>query len=250
MLSGSLVVQSSTQQPQTDSFGTLKECVAKIVNGEDQQRILSLAGTGIKRGIDDINMRHVFDFGSKQASDATLTSGTSSYAVASDFFAIHEVQLINSDSEVYRTLEYIPWGQFNVLEQNQDETGTPQYWTARNTFDDETIEVYPIPDDGAASDYTLRITYYERVERPSADTDIINAPRELSDVLCTYGEYYVLLVRERESGVWAHKLREYREKLNNFRRSRDRQPTAGLQWRIQRHGGSNYNDIDDFDPLG
>lgn len=233
VVSGSIVISAASGQPATDSFGTMKSCAAQVLNGENQQKILELAGKGILRGIDDINMRHVFRFGSKQATDVNLSSGVAEYDLLTDFFAVHEVQLIDAGGDPARTLQYIPWGQFNDLVHVQDGDGKPKYWTSRNTFDDGVISVYPVPGDKDAADYDLRVTYYERVERPSADSDIIAAPRELSDVLCTYAEYYILFVRDRANATaWGFKQREYERKLNMFMQMTEREPTEKLQWRV------------------
>lgn len=226
-----VVTASGSGQPSTSTFGELKTCAAKILGGESQSKILELAGDGILRGIDDLNMKHLFRFGSKQAADTALVSGTATVSLASDFFAVQEVQLINSSSVVHSTLEYIPWGQFNTLEQKQSRTGTPVYWTSRNTFDDGTIQLYPTPDTSAASDYTVRVTYYERVERPSLDGDVIAAPRELSEVLCTYAEYHLLMLRARNNPYAIEAKRsEYERKRMQFVESTEREPTATLQW--------------------
>jgi hypothetical protein len=248
VLSGSLVIASSgTQQPQVDTFGDLKSCVAKTLNSENQPKILSLAGDGINRAILWTNLNHKFRFGSKQSSDTALVDGTQAVSLASDFWAIQEVQLIDTDSKVAATLEYLPWGQFNVLEQTQTATGQPVYWTSRNTFDDNQILLYPVPDATAAADYTVRVTYYERIQRPTSDSDIIDAPQELGLVLCTYAEGYVLFVRDRTNvAAWASKKREAKELLTTFMHSTEEEPTAGLQWRLH------WVDepVTRYDPLG
>lgn len=233
VLSGSLVISGSgTQQPQVDTFGALKSCVARTLNGENQPKILELAGEGIKRAVTWVNLNGRFRFGSKQASDTSLVAGTGSYSLAADFFAIHDVQLVNADGDVHSSLEYADWGQFNRLEHTQTATGLPKYWTARNSFDDGTIQVYPTPDAGAA-DYDLRITYYERIQRPSADTDIIDAPQELGIVLCTYAESYVLFVRDRTNvASWASKKREAEELRRLFVNSTEEEPSANMRWRM------------------
>ena len=233
VLSGSLVISGSGGQPQVDTFGALKTCVAKTLNAENQTKILDLAGDGIKRAILWTNLTGKFRFGSKQAADANLVAGTATVSLAADFFAVQEVQLIDTNGNVDSTLEYVPWGQFNVLEQKQDATGKPLYWTSRNTFDDSTITVYPTPDTSAATDYDVRVTYYERIQRPGADSDIIDAPQELGLVLCTYAESYVLFVRDRTNvAAWASKKREAERLLSQFVHSTEEEPTAGLQWRV------------------
>ena len=124
----------------------------------------------------------------------------------------------------------MPWDQFNALYPKQDDTGRPKCWTAKNSFDDATIQVYPEPDADAASSYTLEITYYERLGIPTADSDLINAPRELHDVLCAYAQYWVLFDREPKGRRWGFKREEYADKLHKFRRSRTKQPDEVFQW--------------------
>jgi len=244
------------QQPEVDAFGDLKKCVAKIVRGEGQAKYLEYAGDGILAGIDDINMRHLFTFASKRASTSTplsLTSGTQVYPLAATFFAAREVQLVDSSTlKPYRVLDFIPFEQFNELEQSQTQTGIPRYWTTRNTFIDSAsvggqIMFYPVPDATAQSDYKYKIEDYVRVERPSDDSDVISAPRELSDVLCTYGQYHLLFILDgKDSTRWGHKLALYRDKLDAFKQSVDRTTRSGGMWIVNYDRGPSDTA---FDPL-
>lgn len=243
------------QQPEVDSFGDLKKCVAKVVRGEGQAKYLEYAGDGILAGIDDINMRHLFDFASKRASTSTpltLTGGTQAYPLAANFFAAREVQLVYSaDNKPYRRVDFVPWEQFNELEQAQTSTGIPEFWTTRNTFlDDSTIGgqilFYPIPDATAQSTYKYKIEDYVRVDRPADDSDVISAPRELSDVLCTYGQYHLLFILDgKDSTRWGHKLALYRDKLDAFKMSRERVTRHAGTWLINYDRGPDSNTATD-----
>lgn len=245
-ITGGLVV-SGVGQPHVEAFGDLKKCVARTFQGESQPQILELAGYGIRRAIDWVNMSVKLRCGSKQASDANLVAGTAGVTLGSDFFAVQEVQLIDSDGNVHSTLNYLPWGQFNEMEQRQNAEGKPLYWTSRNTFDDGEILLYPVPDSGAATDYDVRVTYYERVNMPSADGDIVDAPRELGLVLCTYAESYVAYARNREdAAAWGSKKREAEKLLARFVNSTEEEPTATLQWRM----AWDTTGYKGFDPLG
>jgi hypothetical protein len=245
VLSGSLVITSSGEQPHVDTFGKLKACAAKVLNGQNQPAILELAGEMIREGILWTNLNYKFRFGSKQAADAALVDGTSTVSLAADFWAIQEVQLINADGDVAATLEYVPWGQFNVAEQAQNVTGKPLYWTSRNTFDDGEIQVYPTPDAGAAADYTVRVTYYERIQRPVNDSDIVDAPEELGLVLCRYAQARLLFVKDRTNvAAWASQKREAEALLNKFMQSTEEEPTAAFQWRLH-WVGDGYGDRND-----
>lgn len=243
VLSGSLVISGSgTQQPQVDTFGQLKECVAKTLNGANQPKILELAGTGIQRAVVWLNLNNRFRFGSKQATDTSLVAGTGSYSLAADFFAVQDVQLIDADGNVAAQLEYVDWGQFNRLEPAQAATGQPAYWTSRNAFDDNAIQVYPVPD---SADHDLRVTYYERIQRPTADSDIIDAPQELGIVLCTYAESYVLFVRDRANvAAWASKKREAEELRRLLINSTEEEPSTNMQWRMGWDYGGRVNEPD------
>lgn len=244
---GTLIVSGgSGVSSQTDSFGALKACAARDFGAEGQSYYLTLAGHGILKGIDATNMKRLFRFGSEQQAAAALTADDATYAIPSNTFAIQEVQLINSDGKVARTLEYVPWGQFNSLEQTQTATGTPEFWTARNSFDDGVVNVYPVPDAQAAATYTIQITVYVRVSRPTLDSDVIAAPRELSDVLCAYAVYDMHLARSKDNPyIIERSKRRYDELLADFVLATEREPTETLQWTL----APTYYSDRRYDPL-
>ena len=236
---------SGAQQPQVESFGNLKKCAARILRAENQPKILEEAGVGILRGINDLNLRHVFRFGSKQTSDTALVSGTATVALPSGTFAVETVQLIDTDSKVHSLLRYVPWGTWNMVNPKQNDSGTPVEWTVRNSFDDEVLIINPVPDAGAASDFTSRVTYFERIAQPSVDSDIVDAPKELGELLCTYGEYYLLDIHGTRQEALSKKA-EYHEKVGLMGRSTERSGNT-FQFRLS----ETYDDPDSsFDPLG
>jgi len=240
---GTLIVQSGTAgKSVTDTFGAMKASAAAVIGGENQAFYLDLAGKGILKGIDVVNMKHAYRFGTFQASDTTLIVATDEYAIPTGTFAIHEVQLIDAAGKVERTLEYVPWGQFNTLLDGQDMTGNPEFWTSRNMYDEGKIQLYPIPDDATLD---LRISYYQRVARVTLDSDIIDAPRELSEVLVTYAEYYLLRLRDKKNPtVWLERKRAFDEQLADYVVETEREPTENLQWVLApRYRGSIYDPL-------
>lgn len=246
-LTGGLVVASGSQQPQVDTLGNLAICVARSFNAENQPAMLELAKAGIQKGVVWANLHHRFRFGSKQAADANLVAGTNTVSLAADFFAVHSVQLVNTDGYESGALEYVDWAQFNQLEPEQTSTGTPQYWTAYNAFDNNELLVYPTPDAGAATAYDVRVSYYERITQPTSDSDIIDAPQELGYVLCTYGEYYVAYARDRENvAAWASKKREAERALARFVNSTEEEPGGNERFRMQ---WDNHPRSTTYDPL-
>lgn len=229
---GTLIVSGGTGSAgQTDSFGALKSLAATEFGAEGQSYYLNLAGKGILKGIDVTNMRNLFRFGSEQQAAAALVADDATYAIPNDTFAIQEVQLIDTDGNVARTLEYVPWGQFNSLEGKQSAEGAPEFWTARNSFDDLTVTVYPTPNAQAVTDYTIKVTNYVRIARPTLDADVIVAPRELGEVLIAYAVYYMNRVRNKDdSFAIMESKRRYDELLAQFVESTEREPTETLQW--------------------
>lgn len=244
-----LLEKSDTYLPEYPrTLGNIKQRVAKTLGGSNSSAILDLAEEGVLRAVDDINMRHYLRFGIQSPVSTALTAGTAAYDIPADTFNVQEVQLYDSDGNPYRTLEYLDWGEFNRIREQQTATGVPSHCTARNAFADGEIEVYPTPDAGAAAAYTLRITAIERLDRPTADDSIIAAPREIQDVLITYAEYYVLSVRHRDQyPLWGHKERQYREKLAAFVRMIHREPSERLRFRLDWDADPQPRT---YDPLG
>ena len=227
-----LKLADPSQQSQVDSFGSLKACAAKVLNGESQPKILSEAGDGIKRCLQDMAMRFPLRFGTKRAADVSLVDGTQAYALASDFMAMAEVQLIDADGNVSGRLQYIPWDTLNKVVEEQTDTGVPTCWTTRNAFDDSEFLVYPTPNATAAT-YDLRVTYYQVVDTLVDDSDILDAPKRMGEVLCSYGEWHLLKNRRsNDKGAIDRAWGRYRDILNAFIRSLNREPDEELQWRI------------------
>lgn len=229
-------MSDASQQPQVESFGALKNCVAIFVDGVNSPKVMEQAGKAIVDTIRQENMDHLFRFGRKQAAAVVLVAATQAVTLASDFYAVAEVQLIDfTDLKPRVTLQYLPWEQFNDLEYVQTVTGTPVYWTSRNTFDDSQILLYPMPDSGTATSYKLLLTYFNRVEEPSADGDILDAPKEFSRVLCWGGRKVVAAIFD---GNRPHRYqvadREYQVAKSAFFQADRREPTGSHQFRIAR----------------
>lgn len=235
---GSLVVKidtSSTTQLQMDTFKTLKECAADYVGGRPKSSVLEMAGRGILAGIDYMNADRLFDFATMQLADQTLVEDQMTYSLPSDFFAVREVQLIDTNSKVFSRLDYQRWGSLNQSEPKQTRTGTPDTWTSRDTFTEGQIIIYPAPSATAAADYKLRVTYYTRIERPSADSDVIAAPRELGQALCWYAKFFLASNKE-DDGAASRKAQAawqyFKDWERMFSNSRRREPAQRFQTTI------------------
>ncbi len=214
---------SSTLQSKTDTFGALKSCVAKALGAEESPTFLATAGDGILRAIDIINMDRLFTFTRVVAADVALADGDGTYALTSTFFKIDSVQIIDADGKVKRKLEFLDWEKFQREFQPQAATGSPRYWTSKNTLQDEEIVIYPTPNSEDTVD-TIRIYSFEAIARPTSDGEQIEAPRQLSTLLCVYGEYYTLDVLIGDKERIGRKLAEFEFLFARFRRMDRRNP--------------------------
>ena len=168
-------------------------------------------------------MRYYFSFARKAASDANLTNGTATYNLPSDFFAIDQVQQIDTDGDPQYTLDFIPWARFNITYNSQDDTGRPTIWTLRSAYEDETIRLYPVPDSAAATDWDLRLNYYRRITVPTQESDLITGPEELEVPLCLYAESYVEQVHG-DKNLAVKKMNDYKDAVKLFRSSHENEP--------------------------
>lgn len=184
---------AGAQQSQVDNLGNLQECVAEFFGASGDPYYLKLALNGIQRAVRRLNMWNIHQFGRRSAADITIVDGTDDYSLPDSTFIIETVQLVETSGDVQpkHRLDYAEWAALQRRAPDQSEKGQPTVWTAKNEFDDETIQILPIPDANTASTYKLRITYYDRIAVPTSANDVIDAPEEMSNVLCMYGEYYV-----------------------------------------------------------
>jgi len=99
----------------------------------------------------------------------TTASGQFKYLLPSDCFALYTVK----DETNNTPLEEADMKSFDDLDET--ETGTPKKYAQFNTalylFDS-------VPDDNSGSNYTIKIRYWKRVPRLSADNDNLLTPNE------------------------------------------------------------------------
>lgn len=231
-----MVADGTNQQSLPDSFGNIAKCAADIGSWRDQDSVVALAQRGINEGIRRLNARHVFMFGRKSKADEALVADQNNYGLPSDFFAVDKVQIIdNNTSEPQNALEYDDWHAFQQRFPSQDIDGTPRFWTVKNSFDDEEYLVFPKPSASDATNRKIRLTYFERISEPSADADIIVAPREIQDYLCWYGKWYLVMHKKANDKILISMCRaEWEMCADEFRGSVNRQRDSTYQVTVPR----------------
>lgn len=200
--------------------------VAAIVGGVDENNIRAQALDCINRTRTMLNKRDL-GFTKTTAGAITLVSGTRTYALPSAFKRPGYARLLDANNRQDMDLVYQDDAWFSHQTPDQETPGKPYYYSLRNAFGDGLISLYPIPDSGAASTWTLSVEYFARIPEIADDGAGLAVPEEVCDVLVLGGQYY--LVKER--GViqkLAVARADYGEALNALvvhdRRISDEQP--------------------------
>lgn len=213
-----LVVPTTTGQV-TRTYGEIKEDVCVAVDGETDPVQLVKAGRAINRVIQKLNLMKSFRFNRVQASDVNLVAAQAGYAVDTNVLMVDEVQLINSDGDVARTLDFYPWHEVNEKVETQSDEGVPLWWTLYNRARQGEILLYATPDANAAADYDLRIHNRLEISRLASDSDQLIGPPQLGEVLTTGGEFLILYWRERKNPAsWGSAERRFEEACHDLSR--------------------------------
>lgn len=227
---GGIAIPISESATTTDTLGNIAICGASIVNGEKLPNVVAKAKAGVLAGLDDFNLRGLFHYRRVVATDIVLVDDQTNYSVPSDFYALHEVQLIK-DNKIVDMLTYMDTQEFNHTYQSQGLEGIPTIWHAASPFDSG-VDVYPIPKE--ATDYSLRINYYKRIDKPSTDDDIIIAPVELTSLLCWYSKEYVLMhLNAKDRGLRLDCQQKWKEMVDAFK-GRNKQTPGNRRMRVNK----------------
>jgi len=193
-----VVSTSGGGQTRCDPGNKMTAAVARIVGGEDEPLVRGSATAAINRVRLRLNGMD-WNFTKTQNAAITLVSGTETYSLATTFKKPSYAQLLDSNSKPDRALEYQDDAQFAHWYEDQDDTGEPHYYSLRNAQEDGLIRVFPTPDAGAASTWTLRVEYFKRIPVIADNTDEVDLPEEVCNVFILGGQYYLLMEREKGS---------------------------------------------------
>ena len=180
--------------------------------------VLTEAGDAIKWSITYAHLTRHFKFGVEteasvviEEDDNTLPGATargSGGGLPSDFFGVRNVTLrytatsITGDlqvGDVAKTLTYMPYAQFQKLVSWYGPL--PEYWSAKNTFTDGYLLIWPTPDEDAAADWTVTIDHDTPIGLPDADTDVIAAPDDFARVIIEGAKYHLLFERASDEPI-------------------------------------------------
>lgn len=194
--------------------------VARIVGGHDEPEIRSQALSCINRVREHINSRD-WRFTKTNAANITLVNGTATYALPSNFKSPSYARLLDTNGKQDYELRYVPDDALTHMITDQEHPGRPYFYSLRNTYGDGLVTVYPTPDAGAATSWTLDVEYHKRIPTITDSSDVIDVPEEVNRVLAIGGQYELLMERDKGGPALVARRADYAEammELVNFDR--------------------------------
>ena len=171
----------------------------------------------------------------------TLVDGTATYTLNSNFNKESKAVLIDTDTNEFGPLLYYDWEAFQSFARKQHRTGRPEIYTFKSAFADEAVEFYPVPDAGAATDFTVDLTYYKRLGACADNATQIAAPAETEPWLVTRAQAIMAQIKDPTrfvpfqadaSRLWkalvAYDTRHHDDSSDRFRLRGTHGPTGAL----------------------
>ena len=163
------VPSSGSSQGRPRACNSLITTIARPFGAASDGEGRSIALDALNQAIKELNGRSPLWSFLRPTQSITLVDGTATYTLNSNFNKESKAVLIDSDSNEFGALLYYDWEAFQSYVTIQTATGPPAIYTFKSSFTDEAVEFYPVPDSGAATDYTVGLTHYE----PGANLDEI-----------------------------------------------------------------------------
>jgi hypothetical protein len=112
----------------------------------------------------------------------TLVDGTSTYTI-SNAVKVAQVVLVATEGSTQYELQNVSLYDFNRLPQGDETEGTPVHYTYQPKIQDGTLRVWPTPDSGAATNYTLKVVIQKEFDGFISSTDTPDFPPYWTDAL-------------------------------------------------------------------
>lgn len=215
--------------------------IARIIGGESEGEIRAQALDCLNRVRTELN-QHDWRFVKTTQDPITLVNQQSTYSLAAAFRKPSFARLIDAAALPFKHLEYEDDVVWSRRQEIQSQTGLPVWYTLRNDFDDGLIQLFPIPDLSASSQYRLQVEYYARIGA-FADTEEggQDLPEEVMNVLVVGGQAYFLRERDKASPVTGQAFADYQRLLAMLATHDRRQTEARSRFRPRTRVGG-------FDP--
>lgn len=196
----------------------------------------------LNQAIKELNGRSPLWSFLRKTQSITLVDGTATYDLNSDFNKESKAMLIDTDSNEFGPLLYYDWEAFQSFARKQHRTGTPEVYTFKSAYLQGKVEFYPVPDAGAATDFTVDLTYYLRLgDCTDSETSYIAVPSETEPWLVTRSQAIMANIKDPTrfigfqadaSRLWkmlvAYDTRHHDDSSDRFRLRGTHGPTGAL----------------------
>lgn len=209
----------------------MKESVAEVAGLERDERSITKAGKHIHRTIDRLNVWDRYSFFRNKSSDTTITEGMKSLDFADDLYIPLALHLVNLDGDIRYTLSRIDYENLGIQGIQEGRAGRPRDYAILNPYDDRTYSFWPYADTPTATAFKLRQVYYERMKRPAADSDVIEAPEEIAALVELGAQFrFARIMRPNHTALWGSLGREFMDRLKEMTQADERENPESWQW--------------------
>jgi hypothetical protein len=187
-------------------FGEMKTRVRLLVGETDSDNsyytdteINSLLNSSILRVANDTQCLLTYK-------TLTVTQGTQTYGLPTDFLQLKDVQIILNGTTIRRTLQRLPYDEFEaVAAGNYSKQGQPAYYriefgatstTAGSAPGD--IWLYPLPNNSVD---TLRVVFYQKPSVLSTSTEVTELPEFLHEAICYHAAWQLALKDDNQAKI-------------------------------------------------
>jgi hypothetical protein len=111
------------------------------------------------------------------------TTATETYTLASDFHGAYRVTLVDSDSKVRQSVDFVNWEDIQTFDPSTVGTSpAPTVYSLRNWHEDGLIHFRPVPSTSPTWP-TARVHYFRLIALATANGDRLNVPLEVDQAI-------------------------------------------------------------------
>lgn len=209
----------------------MAEEVAKVAGLERDERAVGDAKVHILRTIDKLNAWDRFAFLRQEASLRSVSEGDTSISMDANTYIPLALEWVDNNGDVKYKMERIDYETLSLRGRSEGETGRPTHYAVLNPHTDRVYYFWPEVDANTPTDYQLREVFYKRLDRPSGDSDIIQAPEEISGLIELGAQFrFARIKRPNHTALWSSLGREFREDLMRHTNADERDNPESYAW--------------------
>lgn len=173
------------------TFAEAKISIARVAGDHGDVDAREIAGDALKAAIRDWNTEHNWEFKFREEPSYTLAASSSDISI----IGLKKAYSVRAITGTNRTLSFMRLRTLDWAVGNQSAAGQPSHYTVIENSEQNVIRVWPTPDVAV----TFYIRYYEEIQEPSADEDIVDVPTRFLNGLLALAKYHYLIDKDTEN---------------------------------------------------